>query len=187
MSIQPLKVLGIDPGSRVCGYAFITSHDRSVINSRNIVLDDVGVIKADLNLSFMERISAIHETMFELVELHNPDICVIEDAFFGLNARSALKLGQARGALVAAVSRSSVDVKEVTPTQVKKMITGSGSADKEMISQSLKALIGFERGKLPYDASDALAIALCNIMLPVSADASKVSSSAAPSNFSQLN
>jgi len=119
------------------------------------------VIKANLELSFGERIGLLHEALYDLVVEWKPDLVIMEDAFFGANARSALKLGMARGALLAAVSRTGLPVKEVSPTHVKKTVTGSGAADKEKISLALKALIGFERGNLPYDATDALAIALC--------------------------
>ena len=157
---QSLRILGIDPGSRQCGYAFVTSRTPHLINRRCIQLDDVGVIKANLELDFCQRVALIHTALHRLVCEWKPHICVIEDAFFGLNARSALKLGQARGALMTAVTREGISVVEVTPTHVKKCIGGRGSADKEQVSQSLKALIGFERGELPHDVSDALAIAL---------------------------
>lgn len=157
---QNLRILGIDPGSRLCGYAFISSRHPHTINRRCIELNDIGVIRADTNTDFCQRVALIHTALHSLVCEWNPHICVIEDAFFGLNARSALKLGQARGALMTAVTREGVPVVEVSPTHVKRAIAGSGAADKERISMSLKALIGFERGTLPYDASDALAIAL---------------------------
>ncbi|MEZ4741196.1 MAG: crossover junction endodeoxyribonuclease RuvC [Bdellovibrionota bacterium] len=160
-----VRILGIDPGSRLCGYAFITSKSPYTISRHCIKLDDVGVIKANLNLPFGERIGLLHSTLFGLVKELAPDIVIMEDAFFGANARSALKLGMARGALMAAVARTGLSVIEVSPTHVKKTIAGTGAADKEMISISLNSLIGFQRGNLPHDASDALAIALCGVLL----------------------
>lgn len=157
---RSIKILGIDPGSQVCGYAFISTSTPHIINKRTVVFEDIGVLKADKSLSFIERLSLMHETMYELVKTYKPDLCVIEDAFCGQNVKSALKLGQSRGSLMAAVSRCGVRLEEVTPTFVKKNIVGHGMADKEQVSQALKVLVGFDRRNLPHDASDALAIAL---------------------------
>jgi crossover junction endodeoxyribonuclease RuvC len=102
----------------------------------------------------------MHESMHDIARDSMADYCVFEDQFCGINARTALKLGQTRGALMTAVSRAKIPLVEVTPAEVKKTITARGNASKEEVSASLKALIGFERGNLPYDATDALAIAI---------------------------
>ena len=102
----------------------------------------------------------MHEALHSMIARLKPDICVIEHAFFGINAQSALKLGQARGALISAIARYDLPLVELAPTEVKKLITGSGRASKQLVSDSLKSLIGFQPGKLPFDTTDAVAIAL---------------------------
>lgn len=159
MTIQH-RILGIDPGSRVCGFALLTSTKVAPSSFRDFVVADAGVLKADLKLSFIERIGLLHEYLERMLPELAPTCCVIEDAFFGNNARSALKLGQARGALISAVVKKRIPTYEVAPTKVKSMIVGKGSASKEEISRSLEVMLGFKRGKLPYDACDAVAIAL---------------------------
>ena len=83
-----------------------------------------------------------------------------------MNASSALKLGEARGAIVSAVRRRGLSVFEITPAEVKRTIACAGAASKEDVSRAVTALLGFERGKLPFDATDAVAIALaCGLNL----------------------
>lgn len=160
MGKSSIKILGVDPGSQLCGYAFISTNQPHIVSRRSIRFEDIGVLKADKSLSLVDRLAGLHDALYELVCLHQPDVCVMEDAFLGLNARSALKLGQARGVLMTAVFRCQIPLEEVTPTFVKKTIVGHGLADKEQVSQALKHLVGFDRGLLPHDCSDALAIAL---------------------------
>ncbi len=154
------RILGIDPGSRVCGFALLSSTTPIPRSARDFRVSDCGVLKADLKLSFIERIAALHESMYQLASDFKPTVCIIEDAFFGSNARSAIKLGQAKGALITAVTRCAVPVEEITPAQVKKAIVGRGAAEKQEISYAVETLMGFQRNNLPFDATDAIAIAL---------------------------
>lgn len=154
------RILGIDPGSRICGFALLTSTKENPSSFKDFKVEDAGVLRADLKLSFIERIGLLHECLERILPDLNPSCCVIEDAFFGNNARSALKLGQARGALISAVVKKRIPTFEVTPTHVKSMIVGKGAATKEEIARSLEVMLGFKRGNLPYDAADAVAIAL---------------------------
>jgi crossover junction endodeoxyribonuclease RuvC len=154
------RILGIDPGSRICGFAMLTSTKVAPSSFRDFVVEDAGVLRADLKLTFIERIGLLHECLEKMLPELAPTCCVIEDAFFGNNARSALKLGQARGALISAVVKKRIPTYEVAPTKVKSMVTGKGGASKEDVAKSLEVMLGFKRGKLPYDAVDAVAIAL---------------------------
>jgi crossover junction endodeoxyribonuclease RuvC len=95
----------------------------------------------------------------QLIDELKPDICVLEKAFFGANAASALKLGEVRGALIAACGSRSVTVVELAPTKVKKIVAGNGRATKEDVCRSLETLLEFNRGSMPLDATDALALA----------------------------
>ena len=89
-----------------------------------------------------------------------PTHVAIEKAFHGINSSTAIKLGEARGALISAIARLGIPISEITPAQVKRLVAGHGAATKEPGYQALQALMGFNKGRLPHDASDALAIAL---------------------------
>ncbi|MBF0442822.1 MAG: crossover junction endodeoxyribonuclease RuvC [Oligoflexales bacterium] len=158
--VGQLRILGIDPGSRIVGFAVIDTNAQMRISTSTCKIVDVGVIKTDVSMPYSERISLIHEAVYEIICCHSPHICIIEKAFVGINSLSALKLGEARGALLCAIHRAGVKAREVAPTEVKKLVTGDGRASKEQVNMALATLLNFKRGTLPYDASDALAIAL---------------------------
>ena len=154
------RILGIDPGSRVCGFALVEAKKKHPIHVRDFELWDLGILKADIALSFPERIGLLHEKLYELIGELKPSHCVIEDSFCGNNPRSALKLGQARGALISAIQRHRLPIVELTPAHVKSMIAGRGAASKEELSRYLSMQFLKDFTKVPLDATDALAIAL---------------------------
>ena len=155
-----VRILGIDPGSRIVGYACISSTAKAAITVKDLKIHEAGVLKSPEKLIYSERIGLLHNSLYELLERIEPTVVVIEKAFSGVNAASALRLGEARGALISAARRLEITIAELTPAKVKKSIVGNGRATKEQVSDMLRILCGFERGKLPYDATDALAIAL---------------------------
>jgi crossover junction endodeoxyribonuclease RuvC len=158
------KILGIDPGSRVVGFALIGAVKAKPVSPKDWVVLDVGVIRTSTELSMPARLGQIHGAIFDLLSEMAPQYAAIEKAFHGVNAGTALKLGEARGAIIAAFSRRSVPTLEITPAEVKRIIAGNGAASKEQVYQALQALLGFERGRLPLDASDALAIAYASAL-----------------------
>jgi crossover junction endodeoxyribonuclease RuvC len=121
---------------------------------------DVGVVKVSPSLPLNQRIADLHSAIFDLLHTWKPDCLVMETPFFGKNAQSALKLGHARGAFIAAASRHHIPTAEVSPTHVKRIICGHGHASKEQISQTVRRLLGLNpQQRLSFDATDALAIA----------------------------
>ena len=160
----PIRIIGIDPGSRIAGFAVIESRKPVPYRPSDFMILGAGAIKANPKLKYDERIGFLHEALYGLVAEWKPTICAIEKSFVGVNPNSSLRLGEARGALISAMHRHLIPIVEVTPTRVKSTIAGHGQATKEEVSLALKALLNFERGKLPYDVSDALAIALCHGM-----------------------
>ena len=120
----------------------------------------VGVLKTKVNDPYLQRIGSLHKALYHMAQEGQPDVCVIEKEFVGVNYRSALKLGEARGALISAVQRLNIAVEEVMPTEVKKAVTGYGHASKDQVNIAVKILLRFDKGNLPFDATDALAIAL---------------------------
>lgn len=156
-----VRIIGIDPGTLVAGYAVIEGPARLRFQPRDFEILDAGALKSRSSLPVTERLGYLHESFHDLASRWQPGFCAIERAFVGNSAGSALRLGEARGAITSAVRRLRIPVHELTPGTVKKTIAGNGRADKEQISRALALLIGFHQGDLPFDVSDALAIALC--------------------------
>ncbi len=149
-----MKIIGIDPGSRITGYGVI---DKS---SSGIQFITCGVVKSSPKLSFPERLKELHDGLCLVIEKFGPHYASVEDVFFARNPSSALKLGQARGALIIAAIQSGVIVKEFTAKQVKQTVAGYGQASKAQIQHMVRVLLGLTSSP-SEDAADALANALC--------------------------
>lgn len=154
-------ILGVDPGSRITGYAFIQIPRHALPNPRAFKIIDAGALKAPSVFDIGIRMGLMHQALHQLVVTHKPTVGIFEKPFFGKNASTTIRLAETRGALMAACSREKVKLQEITPAEVKKLITGSGRADKEMVVLALKSLINFDLQGLPFDVADAVAIALC--------------------------
>lgn len=164
--MEVVKILGIDPGSKVTGFCLLgCKKDANIFSPSSMKIIDAGAIRPNKNASHSERTGQLHNSLYEIVKTHRPDLCVIERAFTGINPHSALRLGETRGALISAARRLNVPIEEVSPTQVKKTTTGQGHASKEQIARAVELLLGFKRGNLTFDVTDAIAIALCQAML----------------------
>lgn len=148
------RILGIDPGSRATGYGVIDS-DGS--RSRHVAS---GCIRTT-GEQFTERLGEIFLGIRQVIDAHQPDQVAIEQVFVSKNPSSALKLGQARGAAIAAAVTLSLPVHEYTPRSVKQALVGSGGADKEQVQHMIRILLSLQQ-KMGLDESDALAIALCH-------------------------
>lgn len=146
--------MGIDPGSVVTGYGVIDSDGR---DSRYIAH---GAIKVG-HLETPERLAVIHKKLAEVIAEWSPQEAAIEEVFMSRNAAAALKLGQARGAAIAACMIHRVTVHEYAARRVKQAVVGTGAAAKEQVQHMSKTLLKI-RGRMPADAADALAIAICH-------------------------
>lgn len=149
-----MRILGIDPGSRVTGYGVI---DSDGVTSRHV---SSGCIRTE-NEDFSARLGEIFLGIQEIVKTQQPDEVAVEQVFVARNPSSALKLGHARGAAVTAVVTLDLSVAEYTPRAVKKALVGTGAAEKEQVQHMIRLLLGV-KGKMGLDESDALAIALCH-------------------------
>ena len=154
MKTPAVRILGIDPGSRITGFGVIDSDGRQ---SRHVAS---GAIRAD-NTEFTQRLKQIYDGIAEVVAAHAPQQIAVEQVFVHRSVSSALKLGQARGAALAAALARSLPVHEYAPTAVKRAITGQGHADKIQVQHMVKLLIGLHE-QLGADQADALAVALCH-------------------------
>lgn len=148
-----MRVIGIDPGSRVTGFG--------VIEAKGTQLSYVaaGGIHTTRG-SFVERLSEIYRGVAEVVDRYAPDRAVVEDVFQAKNPQSALKLGQARGAAIAALVGAEIAVAEYAPRRIKQAVVGTGSATKEQVQYMVRLLLSLEATP-SSDAADALAAAIC--------------------------
>ncbi len=147
--------MGIDPGSRLTGYGIVES-DRGELRFLSC-----GVVRTNQKNSFSHRLNEIFEGINEVIQLHAPTVSAIEDVFVAKNARSALKLGQARGAAVVAILQNGLRVYDYNPKMVKQAVAGYGQAEKSQVQNMVRAILGLSGSPSP-DAADALAVAICH-------------------------
>jgi crossover junction endodeoxyribonuclease RuvC len=149
-----VRILGIDPGSRITGFGVIESDGR---HSRYVASGCVQTTGED----FPQRLGDIFRGIDEVLGEHRPQQVAVEQVFMAKNAGAALKLGQARGAAIVAAVRHELPVYEYTPREVKQALVGNGGAEKEQVQHMIRILLGLQ-GRMGLDESDALAIALCH-------------------------
>ena len=149
-----MRILGIDPGSRITGYGIIDCHPGG---ERYIASGCIDVAGRDMVI----RLQRIYGALCELVGAHRPDTIAIERVFLHRNPDSALKLGQARGVALCAAASLGASVHEYAPRAIKMAVTGYGAAAKPQVAQMVRTLLRIEAA-LAADASDALAAALCH-------------------------
>jgi len=153
-----MKVIGIDPGSRITGYAVV------IRKSGRMHLLDAGTIKTNPKASIPERLTTIHAQLCESIKENQPDVAAVEAIFHHKNAQSALKLGQARGVALLALAQHGLEIGEYPPTTVKKTVGGHGHAGKTEMIRLVSRLLGLSED-LPEDAADAAAVAMTHIAL----------------------
>ena len=144
-------ILGIDPGLATTGFG---------------IIDDLrcikyGVIRTPPDALIQTRLQTIFHRTEEILELYQPDELAIEKLFFSRNVTSAIEVSHARGVILLAASEYDLDVFEYTPNQIKQVVTGSGKADKKQVQKMVGMLLGIDE-KIPDDAADALAAAICH-------------------------
>jgi len=155
---KPFKIiLGIDPGTLMMGYGIIEVH-----NNTRILLKEMNVLKLSGKKDNHERLQLIHQKILCLIEEHQPHEFAIEAPFFGKNVQSMLKLGRAQGVAIAAAMSANLSVTEYSPKKVKQSITGNGNADKDQVWKMLQRILLIEERPKHYDATDALAVAICH-------------------------
>mgnify|MGYP003615361647 FL=1 len=148
-----MKVLGIDPGTRNCGYAIVEK------NGREIKLIEAGLIKIKTKI-LQEQIVEMTEGFDLIFDKHVINHVSIEDMFYAFNPKTVIKLAQFRGAISLKVLQKFGNFAEYTPLQVKKAVTGNGKATKEQVAFMVKRLLGVKKEIKPLDITDAIAIAL---------------------------
>ena len=150
-----IRILGIDPGLRKTGWGVIA------VEGSRISYVGCGTINPDTTLEMAQRLAALHEGLRRIVTDYQPDEAAIEETFVNADARSALKLGAARGVAMLVPAQAGLSVAEYAPNYVKKTVVGAGHAEKQQIRMMIKILLPKSIVKTD-DAADALAIALCH-------------------------
>lgn len=151
-----LKVLGIDPGSIVCGYGLISTDKK---DGRYITS---GRISPPSKKPLQYRLRAIYEALVEIISTYQPSDVVVERIFFAKGAKAALSLGHARGVVLLAAASEDIDLHEFSALEVKKAVVGYGRAEKSQVQEMVRMILHI-RGTLYPDSADALALALCYI------------------------
>ncbi|HUQ65729.1 MAG TPA: crossover junction endodeoxyribonuclease RuvC [Flavitalea sp.] len=150
-------ILGIDPGTMLMGYCIVH------INGHTIHMHEMDVLKLNAKLDNYTRLRLIYNKVEELIITHKPNCFAIEAPFFGKNVQSMLKLGRAQGVAIAAAIGAGIEVCEYSPRKIKQSITGNGNADKEQVWKMLQQIMLIDQTSIKYfDASDALAVAVCH-------------------------
>lgn len=151
-----MRVLGVDPGTRIMGMGMIEAE------GNRYKLLHFEIIRISGKLSIAARLKVIHQYLTKILLLHRPEILSLEDVFFGKNPRSMVKLGEARAAVMLAASGQNIPVVEYAPARVKQSVTGNGRATKEQMQHMVKRLLNMKEMPAP-DAADALAVAICHL------------------------
>jgi len=153
-----MRVLGIDCGGEYTGYGIV-----EINSSGKLCCRACGAIKLSPREPLPRRLSRIFKQLAEIIAQHQPDEVAIEDVFYALNVKSALKLGQVRGVAMLAAAAAGLEVAEYSPLTIKSSVVGYGRAEKQQVQHMVTRLLDLSGPPQPMDASDALAIAICHL------------------------
>ncbi|MDX1284747.1 MAG: crossover junction endodeoxyribonuclease RuvC [Draconibacterium sp.] len=149
-------IVGIDPGIRTTGFGVLKKNGK-------LSLLSCGTITPPTKETMAERLKYLYNDAMSIIDRYKPDLLTIESTFHQKNVKSALILGQAKGAILLAAANSKVPAFEYAPRKVKSAVTGNGSATKEQVQFMMKRILNIEDLSVKYDVSDALAVAYCGL------------------------
>ena len=155
-----MKVLGIDPGTAACGYGIVQE------SSGRVRALDYGWWKTGASDRPEARLKTIFDAVTTLIEQTAPDAVALEESFVGVDARTALSVGQARGAILVAAALAGVECAEYSPAIVKQAVCGYGRAEKAQVQRMVQAILGLKELPEPHHAADALAVGICHALAP---------------------
>lgn len=153
-----MRVFGIDCGTEYTGYGIVETTGRAQLRYLHC-----GAIKVIKRYGAADRLKQVHEELSAQIAVHLPEVVAIEEVFYSVNPKSALKLGQVRGVAMLAAAQAGVPLAEYSPLSIKSAVVGYGKADKEQVQFMVTKLLNLDQAPEPFDASDALAIAICHI------------------------
>jgi crossover junction endodeoxyribonuclease RuvC len=150
--------MGIDCGGEYTGYGVVEQHA-----DQRLVCLVSGAVKLSTREALPRRLKRIFVALGDVIAQHEPDVVAIEEVFYAVNAKSALKLGQVRGVAMLVAAHHGLDVAEYAPLSIKSAVVGYGRADKYQVQQMVTRLLNLAEPPEPFDAADALAIAICHL------------------------
>jgi crossover junction endodeoxyribonuclease RuvC len=149
-------IIGIDPGIAIVGYGVVK------LTGNKFEVLDYGAITTESKMDFPDRLKIIYNKMTGIIDKYSPTDLAMEELFFNKNAKTAIKVGQARGVEILAAVNKGVEIYEYTPLQIKQAVVGYGRADKNQVQEMVKMLLNLKKIPKPDDVADALAVALCH-------------------------
>jgi crossover junction endodeoxyribonuclease RuvC len=159
--LDPMRVFGIDCGTEITGFGVVDTDDSG--RQPRLVLKAMGAIRLRKALTTAQRLEQVFRELSGELERWTPDAVAIEEVFYSVNAKSALKLGQVRGVALLAAAMQRLPVAEYAPLKIKSSVVGYGLATKEQVQFMVARLLELSVVPQPADAADALAIAICHI------------------------
>jgi crossover junction endodeoxyribonuclease RuvC len=155
-----VRVLGIDPGTAACGYGVVSQSDG------RLEAVDLGQWHTRADARPEQRLKTIYDAVVDLIDRYEPDAVAIEESFVGADARTALSVGQARGAVLVAAARGGAVCVEYAPAHVKQAVCGYGRAEKAQVQRMVQAMLRLDAPPDSSHAADALAVAICHALAP---------------------
>ena len=150
-----MRVMGIDPGTRVVGFGVVE------LSGSKVYPVAYGVIRASQKLEYEKRLKIIYDDLQKTIKKHKPEMVAIEEAFYGKSVQSALRMGEGRGVALLAAANANVTVMQFSPSKIKKSVVGRGNASKQQVQEMVRVILELEEVPKPPDAADALAAAIC--------------------------
>lgn len=151
-----MRVLGIDPGSETLGWGVVEGGGPSYS------LAGFGTVKTSARSPFAERLARLYSGLVDVVEKFEPDVMAVEEAFYAVNVKVALKLGHVRGVVLLLAAQRDIEVVEYAPRLIKQTVVGYGNAEKHQVGEMVRMLLKQKERPSPHDAADALAVAICH-------------------------
>ena len=152
-----VRVIGVDPGAESLGYGIVDTDGQK----HGLIV--CGAVQSSRRISFASRLLNIERELSSLIEKYQPQVCSIEESFYAVNVKTAIKLGHVRGVAMVAAARAGLSIYEYPPATIKGALVGTGRAEKEQVAEMVRILLRLATVPTPHDASDALAAAICHI------------------------
>ena len=153
-----MRILGIDPGTGICGFGVID------VKRGKPELVDAGVITTPPHTPLPERLEDIYNSLHEIIKLNKPDVVSVEKLFFMQNITTGISVAEARGVCILVAKQEELPIFEYSPNEIKKTMTGYGHADKKQMQEMVKMYLKLDKAPKPDDAADALAAAICHML-----------------------
>ena len=150
-----MRILGIDPGIGICGFGLIEMTSRAGAKAH-----DFGAVTTKVDVPMSERLLELYESLTQVFKETKPEVVAIEKLFFSKNITTGIAVAEARGVILLVAEQYGAKVREYTPNEIKKSLTGYGSATKTQMEEMVRVHLGLETKPKPDDAADALAAAI---------------------------